>query len=143
MHFLKYIVLGISVLLISEIFPACESGRQEIIPYVKVDRKLLLYADLADMGIGDSKIIDGGVSGIVLYRESDLVFHAFDRTCTEYPEHLKAVVAHPDFFGVFQCPECNSTYMLMNGGQPNSGPSQHSLVEYYAILQGDILHIHN
>ena len=123
MRFLKHIVLGLSLLLISGIFSACESGRGEIIPYVKVDLYFLLYADLADLGIGDSKVVGGGASGIVIYRESDLVFHAFDRTCTEYPEHLEAVVAHTEFFGVFECPECGSTYMLMNSGQPNSGPA--------------------
>lgn len=124
--------------------PSCETNRGQIIPYVRVDVYLFLYADLADMGIGTSKIIpDAGVNGIALYRESDLVFYAYDRTCTLWPEHEAAVVEDPGFFGVFECPECGSTYLLMNGAEPNSGPARYPLVEYNTTIQGDVLHIYN
>lgn len=122
---------------------SCETNRGELIPYVKVDILLLLYADLADLGIGETKLIEGGVNGIAVYRESDLEFHAYDRTCTLWPEHDEAVVEDPSFFGVFECPECGSTYLLMNGAEPNSGPARYPLVEYRTTLQGDVLHIHN
>jgi hypothetical protein len=123
---------------------SCESNRGEIIPYVKVDVYLLLYADLADMGTGSTKVITGeGVNGIILYRESDLVFHAYDRTCTLWPEHNRAVVEDANFFGVYECPECGSTYLLMNSGEPNSGPATYPLVEYHTAIQGDVLHIFN
>jgi hypothetical protein len=123
---------------------SCESNRGEIIPYVKVDLYLFLYADLADMGIGTTKVIQGeGVNGIVLYRESDLEFYAYDRTCTLWPEHDAAVEEDPSFFGVYKCPECGSTYLLMNGGEPNSGPANYGLVEYRTAIQGDVLHIFN
>jgi hypothetical protein len=125
-------------------FTSCETNRGEIIPYVRVDLYLFLYADLADMGIGATKVIKGeGVNGIVLYRISDLDFRAFDRTCTLFPEHNKAVVEDSSFFGVFECPECGSTYLLMNGGEPNSGPASYPLVEYRTELQRDVLHIFN
>ena len=110
---------------------------------MEFDIYLLLYADLADLGIGDTKVISGGVNGIVIYRESDLVFHAFDRTCTMWPEHDAAVVEDPTFFGVYECPECGSSYLLMNGGEPNEGPAQYPLVEYHTSLNRDVLHIYN
>lgn len=123
---------------------SCETNRGEIIPYVRVDLYLLLYADLADVGIGTTKIIENeGVNGIVLYRESDLVFHAYDRTCTLWPDHNEAVIEDPGFFGVFECPECGSSYLLMNGGEPNAGPAQYPLVQYRTSLRGDVLHISN
>jgi len=126
------------------ITPSCDTNRGEIIPYVRVDFYLLLYADLADMGIGTTKLIPGeGYKGIALYRESDLEFHAYDRTCTLWPEHEAAVVEDSSFFGVFECPECGSTYLLMNGAEPNSGPARYPLVEYHTSIQGDVLHIHN
>jgi Rieske Fe-S protein len=125
-------------------FSSCETNRGEIIPYVKVDKYLLLYADLADMGIGTTKLINGeGYKGIVLYRESDLEFYAYDRTCTMFPEHDEAVVEDSTFYGVFRCPLCNSTYLLMNGAEPNSGPAQFPLVQYQTSIQGDVLHIYN
>ncbi len=135
-----FIVMFIPGLLI----PCCETNRGQIIPYVHVDIYLLLYADLATMGIGTSKVIDNeGVNGIVLYRQSDFEFFAYDRTCTLWPEHDAAVVEDSSFFGVFECPECGSTYLLMNGGIPNSGPAQYPLVEYNTSIQGDVLHVYN
>lgn len=138
------ILLVLGLVCCSTPFTACESNRGEIIPYVKVDLYLFLYADLADMGIGTTKVIRGeGVNGIVLYRSSDLEFQAYDRTCTLWPEHNAAVVEDPGFFGVFECPECGSTYLLMNGGEPNTGPATYPLVEYRTAIQGDVLHVFN
>jgi len=125
------------------VLPSCETNRGELIPYLEFDIYLLLYADLADLGIGGTKLIDGGVNGIVIYRESDLEFHAYDRTCTMWPEHDAAVTEDPTFFGVFECPVCGSTYLLMNGGEPNSGPARYPLVEYSTSLNGDVLRIFN
>ncbi len=132
------------VVLPSLVAPSCDTNRGQIIPYVQVDLYLLLYADLAGVGIGTAKLISGeGANGIVIYRESDLVFYAYDRTCTLWPEHDKAVVEDPTFFGVFECPDCHSTYLLMNGAEPNSGPARYPLVEYHASIQGDVLHVYN
>ena len=139
-------ILSLSIMLVISGFfaPSCQTNRGPIIPYVQVDFYLLLYADLANMGIGSTKLIPGhGYQGIALYRESDLVFYAYDRTCTLFPEHDEAVVEDSSFFGVFECPDCSSTYLLMNGAEPNSGPAQYPLVEYHTSIQGDVLHIRN
>ncbi len=140
------IIFSISLVLFLPclVLPSCDTNRGQIIPYVKVDFYLLLYADLANVGIGTTKVVSGeGVNGILLYRESDLVFYAYDRTCTLWPEHEEAVLEDSIFFGVFECPDCNSTYLVMNGAEPNSGPARYPLVEYHASIQGDILHIYN
>jgi hypothetical protein len=135
----------IVILLLSAIFiPSCESNRGQIIPYVKVYVDLDLYAELGNMGIGSTKILpNDGYRGIVLYREDDLIFHAYDLTCTEYPKHDVAVVEDNDFVGVFKCPKCSSTYVLVNGAYPNSGPADYPLVEYRTVIQGNILLITN
>jgi len=126
------------------ISPSCENNRGQIIPYVKVFVDLDLYAELGNMGIGTTKILPNeGHRGIVLYREDDLVFYAYDLTCTEYPEHDEAVVEDEDFVGVFECPECGSTYVLVNGAYPNSGPAQFPLEEYRTSIQGNLLIISN
>lgn len=137
--------IGVFLLILCSGFllKSCETNRGELIPFVTVNIPLLLYADLANLGVGETLLIDGGVNGIVLYREADLEFNAFDRTCTLYPEHSEAVVEDSTFFGVFECPECHSTYLLMNGAAPNSGPARYPLVEYRASLQGDVLLITN
>ena len=89
-----HIFFLLPVLLISLLIaPACESNQGLIIPYAKVYYDLDLYAELGNMGIGSTLIIPNeGYRGIVLYREGDLLFHAYDLTCTEFPDHDEAVV---------------------------------------------------
>ena len=141
---LRILISLTAIVILPSLFSSsCESNQGQIIPYVKVDKSLLLHADLADVGIGGTKIISGGYKGIVLYRESDLEFYAYDRTCTQFPLHDVAVEEDEDFMGVFKCPECGSTYLLMNGAEPNSGPAQYPLVQYKTSIQGDVLHIFN
>ena len=144
MNFLRGVTgLVLYLLLPGILAPSCESEHGPIIPYVKVDEYLLIYADLADMGVGTTKLVEGGWKGIILYRESDLTFFAYDRTCTLYPDHDEAVVENSDFTGVFECPVCGSSYLIINGAEPNSGPSRHPLVQYHTSVQGDVLHISN
>lgn len=134
------VLLFLSVL----ISTSCESNRGQIIPYVQVYVDLDLYAELGNMGIGTTRIIPNeGYRGIVLYRETDLGFYAYDMTCTEYPEHDRAVVRDTIFDGVFKCPQCDSRYVIINGAYPDSGPAEFPLVEYHTNIQGNLLLISN
>lgn len=120
--------------------PSCETNRGEIIPYVKVDEYYLIYSDLYDLGVLGTKFVRGGVNGIVLFRESDLKFRAFDRTCTLWPEHNAAVI---DDTLSLTCPECGTTYIPSLDASPINGPAVHPLLEYQAAVQGDVLHVFN
>jgi len=132
------------LLLSAVISPSCDSNRGQIIPYVQIHVDLDLYAELGSMGIGTTRIIPNeGYRGIVLYREADLFFHAYDLTCTEYPEHDRAVVRDTVFDGVFKCPKCDSRYVIINGAYPDSGPAEFPLVEYRTSIQGNLLLITN
>jgi Rieske Fe-S protein len=143
-RFLHIALISGALILLTSILPSCETNRGQIIPYVKVDVDLDMYAELGNMGIGTTLILPSeGHQGIVLYREDDLLFHAYDLTCTEYPEHDAAVVEDKDFIGVFKCPECGSRYILINGAYPDSGPAEYPLVEYRTSIQGNLLIITN
>jgi hypothetical protein len=132
------------LLLSAVISPSCESNRGQIIPYVQIHVDLDLYAELGSMGIATTRILPNeGYRGIVLYREADLFFHAYDLTCTEYPEHDRAVVRDTVFDGVFKCPKCDSRYVIINGAYPDSGPAEFPLVEYRTTIQGNLLLITN
>lgn len=132
------------LLLSAGISQSCQTNRGQIIPYVQVYVDLDIYAELGTVGIGGTLIIPNeGYNGIVLYREDDLLFHAYDMTCTEYPEHDEAVVRDTVFEGVYRCPECNSRYVIINGAYPDSGPAQFPLVEYRTSVQGNLLLITN
>lgn len=136
--------LFLVLLFSAAISTSCESNRRQIIPYVQVFVDLDLYAELGNMGIGTTRIIPNeGYRGIVLYRETDLGFYAYDMTCTEYPEHDRAVVSDTIFDGVFKCPKCDSRYVIINGAYPDSGPAEFPLVEYRTNIQGNLLLISN
>lgn len=138
---MKYLILIPAFLLLPALFSvSCETDRGEIIPYARVDEYFLIYSDLADLGVLETKFVRGGVNGLVIFRESDLVFRAFDRTCTRYPEHNTAVVE--DTLAL-RCPHCGSIYVPSLGASPISGPAVHPLIEYNSSLQGDVLHIYN
>ena len=140
-----HILTFFTVLFLSAVItPSCESNRGQIIPYVQVYVDLDLYAELGSMGIGTTRILPNeGYRGIVLYREADLSFYAYDLTCTEYPEHDRAVVRDTVFDGVFKCPKCDSRYVIVNGAYPDSGPAEFPLVEYRTSIQGNLLLITN
>ena len=133
-----------TLLLVGVIAPSCESNRRQIIPYVQVHLDLDLYAELGTLGIGTTMVIPNeGYRGIVLYREDDMLFHAYDMTCTEYPEHDAGVVRDTIFDGVFICPTCDSRFVIINGAYPDSGPAEFPLVEYQTRIQGNLLLITN
>ena len=134
----------LSLFIMGTLAPSCESNRKQIIPYVQVHIDLDLYAELGTMGIGSTRVIpDEGYRGIVLYREDDMLFHAYDMTCTEYPEHDEAVVRDTIFEGVYTCPHCKSRFVIINGAYPDSGPAEYPLVEYRTSIQGNLLLITN
>ena len=132
------------LILSAGIFHSCETNRGQIIPYVQVYVDLDLYAELGSVGIGTTVVIPNeGYRGIVLYREEYQLFHAYDMTCTEYPEHDRAVVGDTIFDGVYACPQCDSRFVIINGAYPDSGPAEFPLVEYRTSIQENLLLITN
>jgi hypothetical protein len=143
MRLLNKYLIALSILILPVLFsPSCQTHRGEIIPYVKVDEYFLIYSDLYDLGVLGTKFVRGGVNGIVLYRESDFVYRAYDRTCTLWPEHNAAVV---DDTLALRCPECGSVYIPSLGAMPDSksGPAVYGLIEYKTVVQNDVLHVFN
>lgn len=120
----------------------CETSGYQI-PYVRVDLHLNIISELGNPSIGSFSEVDGGVSGLIIYREDFGLFHVYDRTCTQYPEHTEAVLPDEDFDGVYTCPECKSKYLLLTGAEPLEGPATFPLHEYYSRVDGDLLHVYN
>ena len=120
----------------------CDTGGYRI-PYVRVDLHLNIISELGNPALNSSTLVNGGVNGLIVYREEFGLFRVYDRTCTLYPEHNVAVDADDDFDGVFTCPECKSKYLLLNGADPLEGPATFPLHEYYSVVDGDLLHIYN
>lgn len=120
----------------------CENTGYQI-PYERVDLNLNIISELGNPALNSYTVIDGGVSGLIIFREDFGIFHVYDRTCTQYPEHLEAVLPDEDFEGVFTCPECDSRYLLLTGAEPIEGPATFPLHKYFSRVEGDLLHIYN
>ncbi|MEX0981663.1 MAG: hypothetical protein WD577_00800 [Bacteroidales bacterium] len=120
----------------------CDTGGYRI-PYVYVNLHLNIISELGNPAPNSSTLVNGGVNGLIVYREDYGLFHVYDRTCTLYPEHNEAVEADTSFSGVFTCPECKSKYLLLNGADPLEGPATFPLHEYYSVVEGDLLHVYN
>jgi len=131
-------ILIISLLL--QVFISCDDD-DHWMPYVKVDERLHIHTDLAHLGIGGSVTVDGGLNGIIIYREANLVFLAFDRTCPYEPLHNCAVELEDELFAV--CPCCNSRFVLPSEGMPDRGPATLPLKKYRTYVSGELLYITN
>jgi hypothetical protein len=120
----------------------CETGGYKI-PYARVDLHLNIISELGNPSLNTHTLIDGGVNGLIVFREDFDLFHVYDRTCTLYPEHIEAVAPDSTFDGVFTCPECNSRFLLLTGAEPLDGPATFPLHEYFSRVEGDLLHVYN
>lgn len=113
------------------------------VPHVIVNVEINLNdIDNVDLSqIGGYIYVEGGVRGIILRRESQDIYRAFDRNCTFQPADECAVVdMHSSgFYMEDTC--CNSTFDL--SGFPTGGPAEYPLREYGVAVAGDILYIYN
>lgn len=84
----------------------------------------------------------GGNKGIIIFRRSGSEFVAFDRTCTyDASEPCSIVeVETSSIIAVDSC--CGSRFSLYDGTVVNA-PANQNLLQYNAVLQGNILHIYN
>ncbi len=116
----------------------CDNTSYQI-PYVDINLHLNIISQLGNPLNDSYKFIDGGVNGLIVYREDFNLFHVYDRTCTMYPEHNAKVAADTTgFVGVFVCPECGSQYLLSMGSDPIKGPAVFGLHEYRSVIDGDL-----
>ncbi|MDN5204033.1 hypothetical protein QQ008_21760 [Fulvivirgaceae bacterium BMA10] len=137
------------VAICSCLFLITSSGCEEnpdgggIIPYAFVDLSLNLnkFELLPLKTIGGYVQIDGGVRGIIIYRESNTHYRAFERNCTYEPLNDCARV-EVDQSGLFMIdPCCNSSFDFQ--GFPTGGPASISLKEYRTFVNGNFLEITN
>jgi hypothetical protein len=123
---------------------ACQTGlNQSPIPNVPVDIEINLNdLDNAPLQlIGGYIYLDGGVRGIILRRETQTIYRAFDRNCTFQPSDACAIVeVHSSGFYIEDtC--CQSVFDL--SGFPTGGPATFPLKEYQISIADDRLFITN
>ena len=106
---------------------------------IEVNLNLPKYSKLRLDG-GSEYVDEGGVRGIILYRENALSFYAFERTCSWEPNGACATV-DIDVTGLFFIDGCCGSVFLPPTGIPNGGPAIYPLNKYRATVNGSLVTI--
>jgi hypothetical protein len=84
--------------------------------------------------------IDGGVRGLILYRQNATTYLAFERNCTFRPNEACATVeVHSST--LYMTDECCKSIFRFPDGEPNGGPASRPLIQYNTSLKGSELTI--
>ncbi len=84
-----------------------------------------------------------GVSGIIVYRISDVEFYAFERYCP-HDKKLTCRVTVGEENSIAQCSCCQSEFLILSPtGDVVSGPAKSGLKVYRTRMEGDYLVVYN
>lgn len=136
---ITHIILVFLILLSS----SCnEEGLYDTLPYVYVNVQINLnnieYLPLRNDN-GWVYIENEGLSGIIIYRESSLKYHAYERQSHHRPDESCSIVSMDDAYILRE--GCDSSSYSVLTGYPISGIANVPLRRYYAFVQGDYLHV--
>jgi len=121
----------ILALVLLVVFPmACEEDVNPF-PNVSVNLTLAIDTDLGNMTANQYKLFPNyGVGGIVVYRNIEGDFQAYDLACTHDYEKGCVLEPHPDYNEILTCPCCDSRFWLSLDGQVQNGPAKRPLKQY-------------
>lgn len=123
---------------------ACEGDiNVSPIPTVPVEVEVNLndIDNVALKQIGGYIYVSGGVRGIIVYRQSQNEYKAYDRNCTFQPADACAIVSFHSSGFYMEDTCCESVFDL--NGFPTGGPAEFPLKEYMVSQGNDILFITN
>lgn len=133
------------------LFQSCTKETSDVVPETYIN--IVLYSDITtQIGISQSRIITNTMvpvnslgydnNGIIIYRNSQNEYFAYDRTCTYHIEESIAVNLWTNpMFAV--CPKCNTKYQLFWSGIPaDEGPSVYPLKQYKASYNPNTFELH-
>jgi len=108
---------------------SCNNPENKI-PYVYVDFTIdINKPEFFELNaIGNSLYVTGGVSGIVVYRDSRDEFFAYDRACPYDPECGRVVLDKDGYNLVDSC--CGSRFSMSFDGAVLQGPAELPLRKY-------------
>ena len=124
------------------LFFSCQK-EEDYIQNVVVDINLnLTLPGFSDLGtVGNSVFINGGVKGIIVYRQGFDSYKTYDRNCSFEPSLSCARIDSVNS-SIAICKCCNSKFLLSDG-TPFDGPALLPLKQYQNNLSEDFLYIYN
>lgn len=128
----KLSITGGFMFLAVMIFSAHDTQAQASFAPININLTYPQYQRLKLDG-GYHYIDDGGMQGIILYRQDENTYIAYERLCSLDDEPPVSV----DGSGLFM-KGCNSTYSFSDG-YPTGGPATRPLMKYRTSLTGNTL----
>lgn len=137
-------VLTISVVLLLVFFSSCKKDDKEYVPNVyvnfQIDPNSTMYLGLNQ--VGGWSYLTGGVAGVVVYRESQEVFKAYDRACP-YDFDVEGSLVEMEPSGLTLIDSlCGSRYIITDGSVL-AGPTSRGLKAYRTSYDGRLLFVYN
>jgi hypothetical protein len=110
------------------------------VPFSAITINLTLPQYIALKSDRGSLTIEGGVRGIILYRENATTYRAFEKNCSYQPNNACGTVEIHASTLFMSDPCCNSTFEFETGN-PTAGPAWRPLRQYETLLTGSSLTI--
>jgi hypothetical protein len=144
MNALKKWTLGVFALALGCCVYSCkdETPQPDLVPHVPVYVPVNLNSQqFINLHTINHVYLEEGFRGIILYKESQNVYRAFERACAFHAtDPCARVEVHESNFFMFD-PCCGSQYNFF--GDPISGKALIPLRQYFTLLDGHYLYISN
>ena len=105
-----------------------------------VDLSLPQYSEINT--IGNAVFIEGGVEGIIIFKDVGDNFKIYDRNCSYEPSSICAKIDSISS-GIAFCGCCSSAFLISSSGEAINAPAILPLKKYSWSLSNNILHIYN
>lgn len=144
---LLFFLLNIVIFLL---IPSCDKEEVDVVPETYVD--VVININNFPIGLTQSIIITNNQvgktnlgydnNGIIIFRNSQNEFYAYDRTCTFHVEESVAVnIGSSSLFA--ECPVCKSLFQLSFSGYPTDNSSAiYPLKQYRAFFNPNTMDLH-
>lgn len=134
----------ILLLLFFAFFFSCKDEENNNIPLTEVN--IFIQLDDPDYirlkTVGGWEYISGGSRGIIVFRNSQNQFKAYDRHCTFQPSSTCALVS-VDANNITASDDCCGSSFLLTNGSVSKPPASTGLKEYNTFFDGTVLRITN
>lgn len=124
---------------------SCRNKEEQLIgetaPYIDITLFLSNQENLPLQFDRGYVYVDGGIKGVIVYRENASDYRAFDRVCTYHVGDSCALVSVDSSSFFMRDPCCGSQFDFSGG--VTQGPANRPMVRYTTYLQGNTLRILN
>jgi nitrite reductase/ring-hydroxylating ferredoxin subunit len=123
---------------------SCKKGNENTVKGGYVDADIYLSDPSSSQlnSIGGWIYYPGGLKGLIIYRRSNELFAAYDRTCT-YDPNATCALLKVESSGIIAVDSCCGSRFNIYDGSIVKGPASQAMIQYRTTFDGDIIHVYN